>query len=333
MGRAIALILVVGFAAPGIARAQCRGDARVTLEFAGEWPEGDRGEVTAELRAALQVQGFALCLENADSLEGRVARLVLQTSAERARIEVRDDVTDKRVQRDLDLSGFPEDARPLAIAIASDELLRASWAELMLVDAPPPAREPPEAVRALVRRETRRVVETQEARLPRYLDLAGALEYFGGGDLHVGGDLHLEVWLHPRVAIGLDVGARSRITDEVALGSIRAVVLAAGAQLWVGLVGQAEQGWHLVAGAGLRGGWIRFDGTASPTAVANAGGAGIASLRLALEMRHAWGPVRLRFGALLGAPLRSTAATADGVRVGGTDGVELGGILALGMRL
>ncbi len=203
----------------------------------------------------------------------------------------------------------------------------------MLVDAPPPAREPPPAVRALVERETRRVVETHSARLPRYLDFAGAFERFGGGDVHMGGELRLELWLHARIALAVDLGARARISDDVALGSIRAVVLAGGARALVGLAGRPEEGLHLVGGLGVRGGWMRFDASGTGAAVASTGASGIASLRLTLELRYSWGPVRVGLGAALGAPLRSAVATADGVRVGGTHGVELGGVLAVGVRL
>ena len=47
-------------------------------------------------------------------------------------IELDDRVTHKRVARDLPLRNIPANGRALAIAIASDELLRASWAELTL---------------------------------------------------------------------------------------------------------------------------------------------------------------------------------------------------------
>jgi hypothetical protein len=65
-------------------------------------------------------------------------------------IEVSDSITDKRIERTIDLSRIPADARPLAVATSTDELLRASWIELAMKDAPPPAMAPPPEVTAAV---------------------------------------------------------------------------------------------------------------------------------------------------------------------------------------
>ncbi len=63
-------------------------------------------------------------------------------------VEVHDAVTAKRVSRDVALEGVPRDGQPLTVALEADELLRASWAELELRTAPPPAvPAPPEVTR------------------------------------------------------------------------------------------------------------------------------------------------------------------------------------------
>jgi hypothetical protein len=67
-----------------------------------------------------------------------------------ALIQIGDNVTDKRVERTMDLTAMPPDARPLAVATSADELLRASWAELRMTDAPEPAMTPPPTVLAAV---------------------------------------------------------------------------------------------------------------------------------------------------------------------------------------
>jgi len=66
-------------------------------------------------------------------------------------IEVHDALTDKQVSRDVVLHGVPLDGRPLTVAIAADELLRASWAELALRTAGPPTRPVPSEVTETVR--------------------------------------------------------------------------------------------------------------------------------------------------------------------------------------
>ncbi|MCA9644453.1 MAG: hypothetical protein KC492_27360 [Myxococcales bacterium] len=67
-----------------------------------------------------------------------------------ALVRIGDNVTDKRVERTMDLSGMPADARALAVSSSADELLRASWAELMIADAPAPKMKPPAEVMSAV---------------------------------------------------------------------------------------------------------------------------------------------------------------------------------------
>src|SRR5690606_19264247 len=45
---------------------------------------------------------------------------------------------------------MPADARALAVSSSADELLRASWAELMISDAPAPKMKPPPEVMSAV---------------------------------------------------------------------------------------------------------------------------------------------------------------------------------------
>ena len=61
-------------------------------------------------------------------------------------VEVEDSVTQKRVVRDLNLRGLPEDAHALTIALSAAELLRASWAEIKLRQANAPSQPVPEGV-------------------------------------------------------------------------------------------------------------------------------------------------------------------------------------------
>ena len=58
-------------------------------------------------------------------------------------VEVRDAVTEKRVSRDVDLTRVPADGRAFAIALAVDELVWASWAEIALAKSQRPAKPPP----------------------------------------------------------------------------------------------------------------------------------------------------------------------------------------------
>ena len=50
----------------------------------------------------------------------------------------------------MDLTGMPADARALAVSSSADELLRATWAELVISDAPKPKLKPPSEVMTAV---------------------------------------------------------------------------------------------------------------------------------------------------------------------------------------
>ncbi len=117
------------------------------------------------LAAALRARGFELCrggFSAGPQLAAlHVAIIVDAAGQARATFDLGDALTNKRVDRTLRLTEFPTDARALAVASSADELLRASWAELTLVEAPPPTKPPPVEVLRAVRVSTR-LVPTRE---------------------------------------------------------------------------------------------------------------------------------------------------------------------------
>jgi hypothetical protein len=129
-------------------------------------------EVESELGAALGARGIALCIGPAatSNVVGRVA-IQLETAGVTpvAQIRIGDEITRKRVERSMELGLLPKDGWPLAIASSADELLRASWAELILKDAPPPPQPAPPPVAA--------AIATSAQRLARRYELA----FDGGG--------------------------------------------------------------------------------------------------------------------------------------------------------
>jgi hypothetical protein len=87
--------------------------------------------VRTDFATELRHRGLDVC--DPASAEREPSALVrVEGRDELAVIELDDRVTHKRVARDLSLRGIPANGRALAIAIAIDELLRASWAELTL---------------------------------------------------------------------------------------------------------------------------------------------------------------------------------------------------------
>lgn len=310
-------------------------DAAVGLVFEGQWPEGRRGAVVAELRAALQVQELLLCLEVESDAPPIASLHLIEDGPEAVRVEVRDRVTAKRVERVLALGEFPEDSRPLAIAVAADELLRASWAELVLVDAPEPAVEPPAPVRAMVRRERRAVTEETTGRpsAARFLSLGGALRWHGAGSLFGGGELRVEIGVHERIGIALVGSAARAHTEVVEVGSVDGLALRGGLELIAGLAGSTDA-LQLCAIGGVRAGWARFAGRATDPLTEGRELAGVtASLHAGLEGRAHVGAFQLRLGATVGGALAGLDARANGASVVGTGGIEIALTLGVGVRL
>ena len=146
-------VLVAGAVALALAssaRAQprCAGGEGpwVLLQLGAQgWSDAQRAAVLSDLQHTLAGQGIAACSADAHPTAAPLATLAVELAAADAAkatvdIEVRDAVTHKRVRRDVDLSRIPDDGRAAAIAIESDELLRASWAEVALDTARPARR-------------------------------------------------------------------------------------------------------------------------------------------------------------------------------------------------
>jgi hypothetical protein len=105
-------------------------------------------EIKADLTAELASRSIAVC-DQEQSQTRALALVTLRSHADAVSIELDDRTTQKRVSRDLRVDTIPQSGRALATAIAIDELLRASWAELALARTPPPpepvAPPPPQA--------------------------------------------------------------------------------------------------------------------------------------------------------------------------------------------
>lgn len=327
-------LVVLSSLAASDAGAQACHSARphVVLELTGEWPDGERAAVTVELRAALEAQELELCLT---APARPVARVLLERLGERhVLVAIGDAVTDKRVERALDLSSFAPETRSLAVAIAADELLRASWAELLLVDAPRPAIEPPREVRAAVARSvpSGAAVEPSTA----WLDLVVPLERFGGGDLWLGGGLRAERWWAERVALRVGLGGRGAPSRSDALGDVLARALVAELDVLVGVFGEPERGPHLGVAAGVWTAWVSYRGRAAEDTLdvdaARASGAVVAP-RGSLFARYGFGPVRVGLELAVGGAVLGLASTADGARVTGSHGALVQATLAFGVKL
>jgi hypothetical protein len=304
------------------------GHPGIALRAEGMNPEL-RANVVEQLRVALAGRSFELC--SADHGTGAVAELDVTpggTAGVSLTLSVRDEVTDKRVSRDIDLRAIPEDGRALAIAQAADELLRASWAELLVADAPKPKREvPPEITRALPVAE----VSPPEKRSPILeLGAAAAIEHFGSGHTQLGPDVSLGLFPIPRLGAVLRAGVRSAARAEASSGTVDptsvagAIAVMAAALPRDGRVG-------LDAGTELFVTRVHYEATALPGAHARSDSATAVHVS---AVARGWAvltpPLRATFGISLGAPIHTVRAVAVDGTIAAVSGLLLGAHLGLG---
>jgi hypothetical protein len=201
----------------------------VAVHTPDDLPRG-LGSFVGLLRAELAPRGIDLCTSVDAGPERPLATIDLSSAPDAVSlgVEVRDAVTAKHVSRDVALGGVPADSRPLTIALAADELLRASWAELALRTAAPPAVPVPVEVTRTVREAIEPTVAP--AAPPRIvLGVDGALQHFGSGTTMYGADARLGAWLTPRVAAGLRFGLLSGSAVSATDGSVQPSAWIAGA--------------------------------------------------------------------------------------------------------
>lgn len=295
------------------------------------------------LRAELAGRGIDLCAEAvASAAQAAVATVSVAPRSESAGaagasdglvdivVEVRDEVTAKRVVREFDLRALPPDGRALAIAASVDELLRASWAELALRTAPAPARTVPPEVRASVLE-----VLPAPAPVPRDAGAVGvfaAADHFGAGVTRAGADVRLSLrswralWLEARLGLreGLPVSATDgdvHVTSVLAgLTGVYALTPAT-SRFGLGLIGRLDVEDVLVQGSALG---LARAGAGSAIAAIAQGGA-----RLWLPLGDV---LRMDAEAAVGGALVPVYATDGGQRVTGVGGVATSLALGIGAR-
>lgn len=306
----------------------------VAIAFSGPAfsPELERA-VLLDLRAGLRLKGIEACIIGQAGQEPPLALLELTATSPAhlsVSIEVHDALTQKRVQRDVDLTGVAEDARSLTIAAATDELLRASWVELALSDAPKTDRPAPPEVQAAVR-------DTMEPTRVGQRDLAlGArvsAAYFGAGLTWLGGDVLATAWLADHAGVELAMGARAGVPRHGQHGELHATALVGSLSLRLALSERrAPLGVDALIGAAVAS--VRMRGEAEDGA-RDASGSGFDVHALGALLFRAsvaqWLDLRLELGA--GAPLQAVEATDAGAVVASTGGVQLHGGFGAELKL
>ncbi|MEZ4375706.1 MAG: hypothetical protein R3B07_33155 [Polyangiaceae bacterium] len=317
--------------APG---ATCAKGPWIALSWGQDWSPEQRRAVLEHLRRGFEVYGVSVCERTARAKHPPLAEVRFAASNDDSvslSVDVKDSVTQKRVGRDVDVRGYSKEAQALAVAIATEELVRASWVELEL-DSPRDhqAEEAHERRPAadIVHRVNQDTIGANEAGLR--IDLRGAFEAYAAGQTHLGGDLTLRKNVANDVGLGLALGPRLALSESSRLGDVDARLLAGEAFLFLDIFHTAmlRLDWEV----GLRGGWVRFESSpkagkevsqSAPLLIART------SVGLDLSLDPTW---YLTLKAGTGYSLLGATATGRGRELTGVSGVELHGALGLGGR-
>lgn len=297
----------------------------VQLSFAGPVSPALQSAVLRDLSAGLP--RMVVCLRGPAS-GSPVSTVIVERKDHRVTIEVRDAITDKRLSRDLDLAPLPEDGHALALAVAADELLRASWAELALRQRPRSAPRPPPPP------EVDATVQDALTTSPRPSDpqvvvgVRGAGERYGTGLALFGAEVVVSREAAPWFVEGW-LGARQGLEVPSTLGTIESELWLAG--LAVGRDVVRAGVLRLGPVLGVQGGSARFTGRSQ-------GDARASELRGALLVPRAGGYVSVesgpwRVGGELGAgmPVLGLRAREAGDSVTGMAGPVLWATLGAGV--
>lgn len=330
----------------------CQHERYVVLGAREGFDPALAAEVRKDLAAELGPRGYGVCTGRV--VEGELAAEIWLSMAEPALVSIQIDdlVTGKRVWRDVPLTRIPPGGRALAIAIAADELLRASWAELdlprrdqrsegtPLPSGTPAAAVQPEARAGADKEAEHRVVNAhasrgaERARRERHLSL-GLWTSFSHTQ-HAWNAFGLELRAQGRPLgwgwIEAGAGGFGALEADAEAGSVKA--RGGSALLSLGGCAPEKRGFALCSGARSGFSWVQFRGQ-------SAGAGGERSKGLPALVVSAVGQLGVklsrRFRALFelalgGAPVGARAD--DGARtVMGLDGFVFSTALGLGFQL
>jgi hypothetical protein len=309
--------------------------SHVSVAFIGEFSEEIREGALSDLSAALLPQRLGVCQDSQVSGVPKSVSLVKLELLEgsRVRIEVDDSLTDKTVARDIRLEDPKDSASALIIAVAIDELLRATWAELSIKEAPPkePERaplEPPEP------QASRPPTKSDPAGFPVHrVAVEGALDAFVEGSAFFGANIVYGSSFFGRLEWDAFAGPRVvRAKNASQLGQVRADAVAFGAEVGLPVIATSDFYFGPELGLGLMHAWFR--GQAESNAERPATGSEFQgwsfTARAGMGARLHFGGAFLGAATRVGYPLLALEVRDDSGVVGGMTGLEWSSGLSLG---
>ncbi len=219
------LALVAAAEDAAAAPASCGAAGRPWVQVIGQ--DGFPASVAAFaglLGAELASRGIELCMARSEAASPPLATVRVSSGPDAVTltVEVHDAVTSKQVSRDVGLAGVPRDSQPLTVALAADELLRASWAELELRTAPPAAVPVPAQVTQTVHDALRPQAAAPQPSAPRLqLGVGFVWEQYANGVTLYGADARLGAWWTRRFETALQFGLRTGPTATASDGTVQ----------------------------------------------------------------------------------------------------------------
>ncbi len=184
-------------------------------------------------------------------------RVAPVTGSSFVRIDVDDPVTGKSVARTVDIFALGKAGASRLLATAIVELVSASWAEL--ATNPTPVAEPVgERAPLEARKDALATVHTLNERWTQVAAFASAHGPFANAGVLMGGGLRVVPSIGRRLALPIDIAFEHGARD-VTLGSISVDVISGDASL---AYQRQWSRWGVRAGAGGRGGVVRYRGNA-----------------------------------------------------------------------
>jgi hypothetical protein len=283
------------------------------------WGNGLSEAILLDLRAGLAEHHIEAC-GSAQNAPLRPATAAVKLSARGSEavhvtVYVHDAVTNKELSRDVDLSRVPLDGRAFAVALAADELLWASWAEIALHRP----RHEITAPKRLVTEVEHSIKPSRDA-----LTLVGlqwGVEHYQRGQTQFGPDAAFDLHFTPRLGLRLTAGYRQATQVTAADGQVQTVSVRAATDLTSALL--RSRALQLAWTIGTESIWCRFRGETSGESLARdfTGLALYARTGLLFTLRiH--DPVWLQLGVGAGYALRGVEATDAGRVITGVSGFQ-----------
>jgi hypothetical protein len=250
------------------ARAACDAARAVALEIDDQRDASLRKSVERHVAAELRASDIGVCDSSASAVFATVHIRTPGPELPRAAIRV-SRAEAGPLERELDVTSLPLEARALAIAITTDELVRAALAaparaksEAPPTDALPSEPARPAEVDTLDSRDAPDNGLNAAGRAPQArfeLGLAGAAQSLFGQREALGADLTARYWLTSRVGLDIAAGVARRLSRPIERGSVQPAhdvhaALGAGYELW-----RIQSSASLVARAGLELARVGFD--------------------------------------------------------------------------